>query len=365
MRDLPDLRDAIYNAPLDMRPWKEALALFRQALDARFVYMSFRPVHEGAVGIGISAADTDVSTMRRDYAERFQHINPMAFDRMELGKVYSIRDFAAEDHPFWTDYLNPSGIGNAYGFSISNGDFHAVIHLVRAAEKGDLTGDQVRWWESHAPAFSSAVRVFGEMRLRHFVTGLQSQVLDRMSLGMMILDANAHLLFANMAAHEILASQRHFGLSDDLRLRFARPDHQKVLLQSCAASGDGGNRLLCCSDGDYADRVIEILLSSVEPDHDFGLASAPALVVYLHNRAASAAPAPELLATLFGLTQAEAKVLATLAAGSTIAEAAILLGLSENTVRTQTKRILSKVGVSRQTDLIRLAIGSLANLVGK
>ncbi|MDF8331984.1 helix-turn-helix transcriptional regulator [Novosphingobium cyanobacteriorum] len=364
MPDLPDLREAIYDAPLEERPWKAALASFRAALDARLVYMSFRPVQEGAVGIGIAAADADVSSMRRDYGQRYQHINPMPFEQMEQGKVYSIRDFVGEDHPFWTDYLTPSGVGNAYGFCISAGEFHAVIHLVRKAELGDLSPEQLRWWEAHTPAFTRAVRVFGHLRLSQFVAGLQAQVLDRMALGMMILNREAGVLYSNAAARQIVGTSGQIRISEDAQLRFARPEHQAMLRQSLANGTAPEPRLLCTIDPNTPERVVEVLLINIDPGHDFGLVSAPALVAYLHDRAASPAPPPEFLATLFDLTPAEARVLSGLAAGGAIAEVAQALDLSEHTVRTQTKRILAKIGVSRQTDLVRLAIGSLATLVG-
>lgn len=364
MTELPDLRDAIYDAPLEERPWKRALEQFRVALDARFVHMSFRPVQEGAVGLGVSASEDDVSTMRRNYSQRFQSLNPMQFERMEAGKVYSVRDFAAEDHAFWTDYLTPSGIGNAYGFLISAGGYQAVIHLVRRSELGDLKPDEVDWWEAHGQSFARAVYVFGELRLGRFVAGLQSQVLDRMALGMMILDQTARVLYSNTAARQIVVSSKHVEFAAGGRLRFIRPDHQTILRHSLARHNNDETRLFCCTDEGNSDRVVEILLARVDAGQDFGLASAPTLVVYLHDRAASPAPSAEFLAGLFGLTQAEARVLSCLAGGDSIADVAIALNLSEHTVRTQTKRLLSKIGVSRQSDLVRLALNSLATIVG-
>jgi DNA-binding CsgD family transcriptional regulator len=60
------------------------------------------------------------------------------------------------------------------------------------------------------------------------------------------------------------------------------------------------------------------------------------------------------VAASFGLTPAEARMLERLAAGATLKEAADALDISANTAKTHIARILSKTGVSRQTDLIAL-----------
>jgi hypothetical protein len=53
-----------------------------------------------------------------------------------------------------------------------------------------------------------------------------------------------------------------------------------------------------------------------------------------------------------GLTQAEARIAATLADGCAIREGAARLGLSVNTVKTHLKRIYEKLSISRLTELV-------------
>ena len=57
---------------------------------------------------------------------------------------------------------------------------------------------------------------------------------------------------------------------------------------------------------------------------------------------------------LFGLTPAEARLAFVMAAGANAKEAARLLRVSPNTVRTHVKRIFEKTGARRQSDLPRL-----------
>jgi len=59
-------------------------------------------------------------------------------------------------------------------------------------------------------------------------------------------------------------------------------------------------------------------------------------------------------AQLFGYTQAEQRVVQGLLNGQTLEEIAQSNGTSFNTVRTQTRSVLAKTGVTRQVDLVRL-----------
>ena len=73
-------------------------------------------------------------------------------------------------------------------------------------------------------------------------------------------------------------------------------------------------------------------------------------------------PLERLVSQIFDLTPSEAHLAALLATGLSLAEAATKLELTENTVRSYCKTILSKTGVSRQADLVRLILRSVAVL---
>lgn len=56
---------------------------------------------------------------------------------------------------------------------------------------------------------------------------------------------------------------------------------------------------------------------------------------------------------IFGLTPAEWRLALELRKGLSVSDAAFALGISVNTARTQVKSIFSKLGVSRQSELVR------------
>jgi DNA-binding CsgD family transcriptional regulator len=65
--------------------------------------------------------------------------------------------------------------------------------------------------------------------------------------------------------------------------------------------------------------------------------------------------AAERMATAFGLTPAETRLLANLLAGKTIGEAAVARGTAVTTAKTHLDHIFAKTGVTRQANLMRLS----------
>jgi len=70
----------------------------------------------------------------------------------------------------------------------------------------------------------------------------------------------------------------------------------------------------------------------------------------------------EALASAFGLTPTEARMLAALCAGDTPAEYAELHRISRETARFHVKQLLAKTGARRQADLVRRGLESVARL---
>jgi DNA-binding CsgD family transcriptional regulator len=70
----------------------------------------------------------------------------------------------------------------------------------------------------------------------------------------------------------------------------------------------------------------------------------------------------ELISQLFGLSASEARLAALLADGKTLVEAAGIMSISLGSARTYSKRIFAKTGASRQAELVRLILKSVASL---
>jgi DNA-binding CsgD family transcriptional regulator len=87
-----------------------------------------------------------------------------------------------------------------------------------------------------------------------------------------------------------------------------------------------------------------------------------AAVAFLIDSKAVRRPPIAVLEALYELTPAEARLARALAAGQSPAEFATATGRSRETVRTQLKFLFRKLGVNRQTDLVRMLTSAPAGL---
>src|SRR5262249_32972181 len=79
----------------------------------------------------------------------------------------------------------------------------------------------------------------------------------------------------------------------------------------------------------------------------------PAAAVFVVDPAADLGAKIQRFAARFGLTGAEARVLAEIIAGNGLPAAATRLNITNETARSYAKSVLSKTGTNRQTELIR------------
>jgi DNA-binding CsgD family transcriptional regulator len=88
------------------------------------------------------------------------------------------------------------------------------------------------------------------------------------------------------------------------------------------------------------------------------LISGAAAILVVIPIVAKDVPAAEILQGLFNLTPAEARIAHAVAARETIDSVAAALNLSRETVRSQLKAALAKIGVVRQIDLAVMLAGA-------
>ena len=87
-------------------------------------------------------------------------------------------------------------------------------------------------------------------------------------------------------------------------------------------------------------------------------AGGEAIATVLVRKASLATPStPEIIATLYGLTPGELRVLLAVFESDGMSDLAEVLGISEPTVRTHLRRLFEKTGAKRQADLVKLVAG--------
>lgn len=183
------------------------------------------------------------------------------------------------------------------------------------------------------------------------------RLLDALPYAVFALDGSGRIVFMNIHADQLV--QRGDGLLvEGMRLACRLPGQQPLLdrLVATATVAESGSvrggwvRIHRASGRRPYLALVSHLAGGEELIDEFR----PRLLVIVTDPDRSAVPDEQALRDLYGLTEAEARVAAQLAAGHSVQSAAVDLHLSAETLRSHLKHIFRKLGVSRQQDLVRI-----------
>jgi DNA-binding CsgD family transcriptional regulator len=182
-------------------------------------------------------------------------------------------------------------------------------------------------------------------------------VLDRLSVGVILLDRHARIVYVNASARML---DVHEG---PLRLRGATvaahsPMHSQRLGELIRMALRGAPAASMSVPRPSDGQLLTILVSSVRGRDvarfaDLSMPDAAVLLFIIDPANRAGIPLPWII-DAYGLTAAEAKVALAASSGLTIPEVALQLGLSPNTIKTHLRKVFAKTGSSRQAELARL-----------
>ena len=258
----------------------------------------------------------------------------------------------------WADFLHMTGARYVLGLHVQldSGLIGQLgIHRGPAAIGFDET-DRARL-ATLLPHIRSAMELREKLNLAERKAGLFEDLLEGLSVAVVMVAADGQILFANRAAEAQLNSGEGL-VSVQGHLRPQHPRQARVLAQlvQAAASGRhiehaGGQITLLCAHGPN----LPVLVAPL-PRANMQLGNTqPAAVVLFGDRRRSGIM-PATLARRFGLTPAEAQLLSRLVEGDSIADHAHDRDVSIDTIRSHLKQLFAKTGQRRQSDLIRLVL---------
>jgi DNA-binding CsgD family transcriptional regulator/PAS domain-containing protein len=245
-------------------------------------------------------------------------------------------------------------------------DLLAAVCLGRSQRQGPLPVEGRRLLEKLVPHMRRSLdlgfRIEGYRALQRADCG----VLDRLSVGVILLDRRQRVVYANAAARALDSDK------GPLRLRNAivaaqSPSHSQRLneLVRMALMNAPAGSMSIPRRGDAS--RLTILVSSVRGRDigrfaDLRMPDAAVLLFIIDPANRGGIPLAWIM-DAYGLTPAEARVALCAASGATIPETARRLNVSVNTVKTHLAKVFAKTGTSRKTELARL-MGSVGLLRG-
>ena len=231
--------------------------------------------------------------------------------------------------------------------------------LADSTRRGGWGSRQIKVIESLLPHLRHFLQV------RHALGGAQalgaclSGLLDDTRLGVVQLDRRGRIIETNDRARGLLPHGS--GLFEQDGFLHARVPAEDTRLQGLVedalpafgSQASGGS--MTVFRWPFRSRQVIHILPVGDRQKDFGLGRVAVLVLVVEPGSPVQLDA-ELVASALGLTETESQVAVALAMGKTVSDVAQERGQKVNTTRFHVKQIHTKLGISRQADLIRLVL---------
>lgn len=357
----------IYQGPLEPVPWKSALDLLRLHLRASYVTLMLRPPTAEREALMVNAAGDRPVTREDEYNKYYYALDP--FVDLPPDRVVTVEELLGEtkwrESEFYKQFLKPLDILHALGADIRTEEgLECRFRVARSHREPPFSENDKALCTVMLPHLKRAVRLHSQLELIDSERRLYAGTVDRMLVGTVILDDTGAVLKSNLVADELLRE------ADGLRLvsGVLRADQvaenrelQRLVKQALTGETDGKPAVV---------EAISITRKSGRGKLGVLIRSLPrtgwsegkrrqSVALFIRDAGRKSEASREVVRRLFDLTPAEASLALALANGLTLDEAADELNIRKNTARAHLRAIFAKIGVTRQTALVRVLLSSV------
>jgi DNA-binding CsgD family transcriptional regulator len=357
-----ELIELIYAAIDDARCWQQlaqALALRHEAGQAGIV-LSWR----GVPAVTAWARPADGAA----YLEHFQALDPflapglveqMSREPRAWLSQQLIEERELRGSDFYTEFLRPRGnlfwgCGGNYQLGT---DLRLQIGVMRDKALGqfdETDRSQMDEIVRHAQRAASLTQRLGDLQL---ATRYQATLQDNLLDAVLALDGNDYIVQRNARASTLQEGHANDARFSIRSLRLAGASEQQRLQSALARARTRGNN-----------ETLRLLRSKPLPPLYVVIVPAPraatgSLLLFLRDPRWPQQLPVNALCEMFQLTQAQARVCAALARGEAAEHIAADLGVAVNTIRSHIKLAMERLGVNRQSELVRHLGAALPALI--
>jgi DNA-binding CsgD family transcriptional regulator len=361
-RDLSNLIGKIYDCVLDPSRWDDALDDIRRFFNTANAQLGLLDLQRGQLMLHKAVGTDDYWAQRQ--TEYATEVNDFTTGQLDSGVSIDqplitsriLSDEYMATSPYWQNCVRPQGLVDIAQVNIMRTPTRvSVFGMARTDEVGLFSDDDVELLRLLVPHVRRAVTISNVLDARTIEKERMATTLDTLNLGVILTNEDSQVVHANSAAKEMMGDNGHLRMSGG-RLRAegkAAAEINAAVRQAArneADIGNGGVSVRLTADGEPP--IIAHVLPLAARDSRSRLHPAAVFVTSSVDEARYA----QTVAATYGLTPAESKVLAQILGGKNPVEAALALGVTRNTARSHLKNIFQKTGVSRQFELVRLAM---------
>ena len=383
--DYDALVGLIYQGALEEQPWQSALPALREALDAQVVSLVLRPPSADDQGVILNCVRPEQEQNRDEpgapladpndwevsaYREQFFSLDP--FVNLPLDKVIALEDILPDKElvtsNYYLHYLQPIGLFRILGVDTAEpGGMLARLRFSRRRSESRFLSRERQLLAHITPHLRRAIQIYAKLNRMTSERDVYAGAVSQLSVATMILDERGRLLTTNTVGRALLDQADGLSLRGQ-HLHIDGRDINKELQQALAT-------IIKAQQSGETSLVRALRIPRPAGRSDLGLVirpvptsqwsegqSSPCAAIFISDPDLQESASRQILGELFDLTPAEANLATLLARGLSLAEVSTAQSISQHTARAQLKSIFAKTGVSRQAELVRLVLKSVASL---
>jgi len=304
------------------------------------------------------------------YREQFFSLDP--FVNLPLDKVIALEDVMPDKDlvisDYYLHYLKPIDLFRILGVDTAEpGGMLARLRFSRRSSEPRFKTRERKLLALFTPHLRRAIEIYAKLNRMTSERDVYSGAVNQLSVASIILDEQGRMLTSNAVGRALLDQGEGLSLRDG-RLHIEGREFNKELQQALTT-------IIKAQRGGETSVVRALRVPRPAGRSDLGLVirpvpasqwsegqSSPSAAVFISDPDLQESTSRQILGELFELTPAEANLATLLARGLSLAQVSVAQNISQHTARAQLKSIFAKTGVSRQAELVRLVLKSVASL---
>jgi DNA-binding CsgD family transcriptional regulator len=269
---------------------------------------------------------------------------------------------------YYRHYLQPVDLFRILGVdTVEPGGMLARLRFSRRRSEVRFSDRERKLLALIAPHLQRATQFYAKLSRTTSERDIYAAAVDQLSVATIILDEQGRILNNNGVARALLDEGDGLFLHNT-RLQIKSRDINNKLQEAVKTIIEAQHRgetslvraLRIPRSAGRAD--LGMVIRPVPSTEWSEGQSSPCVALFISDPDLRESASQQILGDLFGLTPAEANLAILLAGGMSLAEVSAAQNVSQHTARAQLKSIFAKTNVSRQAELVRLVLKSVASM---
>jgi DNA-binding CsgD family transcriptional regulator len=366
MHDFDRLVGQVYDAAVEPGRWPQVLEILSDFLEGAATKLTFQNVR---------TLRSEANSVRmppeadRTYAQYYYKTNVFLqrIAKLRAGTLIPVWKLLPREvyqrSEFYNDFCQPNDMCHPIGVVLANEpDVRVVFTCGSAKASGEFEPEHLDRLRHIGPHLVRAASLSLRLSRAEIARHANAEALDRVDQGVLIVAANAEVLFANRAAESLLAEADGIRTEKSVLRAGAAADTaqlQRLIAAGAERSGDAGGMMALSRP--VPRRPLNVLVAPLTIESTWFATGRSAAIVFVADPDNAPRTIQDQLRQLYRLTPAEAAVAMAIARGAGLQSVADELKISLTTARTHLQHVFEKTETRRQAELVRvIAAGGLS-----